>query len=244
MTDDTSGPGAPDGSAGEAASLPHGGVERSDLPAGASDDAPTRARWTPPEDDETAPAPRDLPRAVTVLLAVVAAGCLVAACFSHDWLTNRHVGDFGYSPLSYRDCRLTCTTISNFQLAENVDLFSFEVHRIPRVFPITGLATFVALLVAAAGLLLAAGLALANKRPDLPVSPTTFTLLGLLIGLVTGCVFVATKPGAVGAVGVDWSFWAFGIGSVAGIAAAQMLARQIRPVDPDLLHDAMNADRF
>jgi hypothetical protein len=37
---------------------------------------------------------------------------------------------------------------------------------------------------------------------------------------------------------------ALGIGSVTGIAGARLLARQIRPVDPDLLHDAMNPDRF
>jgi hypothetical protein len=31
---------------------------------------------------------------------------------------------------------------------------------------------------------------------------------------------------------------------VAGIAGAQLLAKQIRPADPDLLQDAMNPDRF
>ncbi|MGH9883906.1 MAG: hypothetical protein ACREBE_00135, partial [bacterium] len=66
----------------------------------------------------------------------------------------------------------------------------------------------------------------------------------IMIGLISGCVFVATKPGDVGTVGVAWSFWAFGIGSVAGIAGAQLLAKQIRPADPDLLQDAMNPDRF
>jgi hypothetical protein len=195
-------------------------------------------------DDSTDPTPRETPRAVGVLVALVAAGCLVAACFSQRWLANRYAGDLGYSLLSYRDCRTTCTTLSNFQVVEITQSSPFAEQRDSTTFPIAGLATFVVLLVAAAGLVAAAALATANRRPNLPISPTTFALLGIMIGLVTGCVFVATKPGGVGAVGVSWSFWAFGVGSVAGIAGAQLLARQIRPSDPDLLHDAMNADQF
>ena len=194
--------------------------------------------------DDTDPAPRPPSRVLAVLLALVAAGCLVAACFSHRWLANRRVGDLGYSPLSFQLCTPACTTISNFQVAENADDLPFAEDRVSRAFPIAGLVTFLVLLVAAGGLVVAAGLAAANKRPDLPVSPTTFALLGLMLGLITGCVFVATKPGEVGAVGVSWGFWAFGVGVVLGIAGAQLLARQIRPQDPDLLHDAMNPDQF
>jgi hypothetical protein len=177
----------------------------------------------------------------------VAAGCLVAACFSHRWLANPRAGDFGYSPLSYLDCRgssARCTAISNFQVADNTRESPFEEDRIGNTFPVAGAVTFGVLLIAAAGLVVAAALSAAHRRPDLPISPTTFALLGIMIGLVSGCVFVATKPGEVGAVGVAWSFWAFGIGSVAGIAGAQLLAGHIRPADPDLLHDAMNADQF
>jgi hypothetical protein len=226
-------------------------------------------------DDDIAPAPREPPQALSVLLAIMAAGCLIAACFSHHWLANRRVADLGYSPRSFQDaarhrgdaarhrgdeerrvadlgysplsfqiCMPSCTTISNFQVAESADDLPFEEDRVSRAFPIAGLLTFVVLLIAAGGLLVAAGIAAANKRPNLPVSPTTFALLGLMIGLVTGCVFVATKPGEVGAVGVSWGFWAFGIGSVVGITGALLLARQIRPSDPDLLHDAMNPDQF
>jgi hypothetical protein len=200
---------------------------------------------TPDPEDDIAPTRREPPRAVGVLLSLVAAGCLLAACFSHRWLANRRAGDFGYSPLSYLDCQTTtCTTISNFQVAKNTRDSPFYENRVGDVFPVAGLVTFIVLLVAAGGLVTAAGVAAANKRPDLPISPTTFALLGIMVGLVSGCVFVATKPGEVGAVGVAWSFWAFGIGSVAGIAGAQLLARQIRPSDPDLMHDAMNPDQF
>jgi hypothetical protein len=178
------------------------------------------------------------------LLALVAAACLVAACFSHRWLANRHYGDFGYSPLAFQQCGATCETLSNFQVAEIASDSPFEENRVSMAFPVAGLVTFVVLLIAAAGLVVTATIAAAGRRPSLPVSPTTFALLGIMAGLISGCVFVATKPGGVGAVGVAWSFWAFGIGSVVGIAGAQRLARQIRPVDPDLLDDAMNPDQF
>jgi hypothetical protein len=195
-------------------------------------------------DDNIAPAHPEPPRAACITLALAAAACLVAACFSHRWRANPRAGDFGYSPLSFQQCGAPCTTVSNFQVYKISQVSPFTEDRVSAVFPIAGLVGFATLLVAAAGLMVAAGLAAAGRRPDLWISPTTFALLGCMIGLVSGCVFVATKPGAVGAVGVSWSFWAFGIGSVAGIAGAQLLARQIRPRDPDLLHDAMNAEQF
>jgi len=196
------------------------------------------------EDDDIAPTARQPPRALGIVLALASAALLVAACFSHRWLANKHLGDFGYSPLSFQQCGARCEAISNFQVYDIASDSPFEENRVSGAFPIAGLLTFIALLVAAAGLVLGAGISAAGAHPNLPISPTTFALLGIMIGLISGCVFVATKPGGVGAVGVAWSFWAFGIGSVAGIAGAQLLAKQIRPADPDLLQDAMNPDRF
>jgi len=222
------------------------GAARGDGPAGAGapETSMNRLAEIAAEDDDTAPAGRDPPRALGIVLALVAAACLVAACFSHRWLANKHLGDFGYSPLAFQQCGVTCETISNFQVAEIASDSPFEENRVSMAFPVAGLLAFIALLVASAGLVIAAGIAAANGRPNLPISPTTFALLGIMIGLISGCVFVATKPGGVGAVGVAWSFWAFGIGAVTGIAGAQLLARQIRPTDPDLLQDAMNPDQF
>lgn len=194
--------------------------------------------------ESIAPLSRPLPPSVGRVLAVVAALCLVAACFSHRWLANRYYGDFGFSPLSFSRCEGVCVTATNFEVREISQASAFVENRVSLAFPVAGVLTFIVLLVAAVGLLVAAALAQLGKRPELPIAPTTVALLGLMIGLITGCVFVATKPGDVGAVGVAWSFWAFGIGSVAGIAAAQMLAKQIRPADPVLLHDVMNTEDF
>ena len=59
----------------------------------------------------------------------------------------------------------------------------------------------------------------------MPMAPTTLALLAIMAALVTGCVFVATKPGPGGFVGVGIAFWIFGAGAVMGIAGAQLLAK-------------------
>ena len=46
-------------------------------------------------------------------------------------------------------------------------------------------------------------------------------------------VFVATKPGPPGMVGVGLSFWIFGVGAVMGIVGAQLLAKVNRPPDTE-----------
>jgi hypothetical protein len=57
-------------------------------------------------------------------------------------------------------------------------------------------------------------------------------------------VFVATKPGPAGFVGVGIAFWIFGIGAVLGLGGSIMLARVNRPVDPDLMDGAIDPDKF
>jgi hypothetical protein len=223
-----------------------------------SDSQPMHAATEPPSDtsdedssasesgspsDDADPTARSR-RALGIGLALLSAGCLIAACFSHRWLANRHRGDLGYSLMSYEDCRSGCQVVPNMQVYENARKTPFEEQRVSLAFPVAGAVAFAALLVTAIALLTAAAIAAADRRPDLPVFPTTIALLGVMIGLITGCVFVATKPGEAGSVGVAWSFWAFGLGSVTGLAGAQLLARQLRPADPDLLSDAMNPDQF
>ncbi len=178
-------------------------------------------------------------------LALVAVAALVAACFSHRWLTNKYLGDVGFSPLSFETCYGDeCQTLSNFEVVDKANETYFEETHVSKAFPVSGIVAFGALLLACVGLLGAAGFAFAKKHSTLPISPATVALLGIMFGMIAGCVFVATKPGGTGGVGVGWAFWAFGIGCVAGIVAAQLLAKQIRPPDPDLLHDAMNPDQF
>jgi hypothetical protein len=107
-----------------------------------------------------------------------------------------------------------------------------------------GWMAFGACLLAAAALLVSAGLAFARKQMELAISPASVALLALVTALAAGCVFIATKPGPPGMLGVDLGFWAFGAGAVLGILGAQLLAKELRPPDPDLLDGALHPDDF
>ena len=80
-------------------------------------------------------------------------------------------------------------------------------------------------------LVICALLALGRSRLQLPISPASLALLGLLVAIVAGSVFIATKPGMRNRVGVDWSFVVFGVAVVTGIAAAQRISAELRQDD-------------
>lgn len=185
-------------------------------------------------------------RTLTIGLAVAAAACLIFAVFTQQWLVNG--GRFSEIGIGLHDS-YACTSFSRgmseaeCQYTSNAELVD-TFRELPRgekltssAFVPAGKATFVILLIAAAGLLAAAGLAAARKPLELPIAPTTIAVLGCMIGLIVGCVFVATKPGPPGMVGVGFSFWLFGIGCTAGIVGAQLLAKLNRPPDPDWADD-------
>jgi len=172
---------------------------------------------------------------------------LTFAAFSRTWIARPD--SIGFGPMGCHECNLEGGgggSMSNSAFVEMLRSTMGEegVKSSSNAFAPMGWVTFGLCLIAALGLLAAAGLGLANKRPDLPVAPTSAALMAIMVGLITACVFVATKPGGPGFVGVSMGFWAFGAGAVMGIAAAQMLAKILRPVDPDLLDDAMNPDAY
>lgn len=189
------------------------------------------------------PPPKKDTRMLAIGLAIAAAALLAFAAFSRTWV-GRPDG-IGFGPMGCTECNLTSSgSMSNAAFIEMLRGTGIDETYTSGTFAPMGWATFGLCLVAALGLLGAAGLAIAKKRPDLPMAPTTAALLGIMIALITGCVFVATKPGGPGFVGVSMGFWAFGIGAVMGIASAQMLAKINRPVDPDLLDGAMDPDQY
>lgn len=116
--------------------------------------------------------------------------------------------------------------------------------RAPPSFPIWGYVTLGALAIAALSLVTCAVLGLLKKRILWPMMPTTSALLGTAIGLVTGCVFIAMKPGPPGFVGTGMGFYAFGAGVLCSIGGAIMINKLLRPTDPDLLADAMDPDQY
>lgn len=190
-------------------------------------------------------------RMIGIALALVAGAALAYAAVSKQWLANGNVYEqisFGLRDMSQCGSAFgekDCDHYSNSEFVQHMRDFGGTAEmNTSGAFAPMGWITLVASLVAALGLLAAAGLAIAGKKPDLPMSPSTLALLGIIVAIITGCVFIATKPGPVGFVGAGLSFWVFGGGCVLGIAGAQMLARVNRPLDPDLMHDAMNADEF
>jgi hypothetical protein len=204
--------------------------------------------------DEPEPRRPDRKR-LAVGIAIAGAVCLIVAAFSRSWLENPRVsnnvrglsGEVRIGPLGFEACAgAACQTLSNAELVDAIAA-SYPLDKAKytsAAFSPAGWITLATCLCGALGLLAAAGIALANRRPELPISPASVALLATMLAMIAGCVFVATKPGPPGMVGVAWGFWIFGGGTVLGIAGSQLLAREIRPVDPDLLADAMDPDEF
>ncbi len=184
------------------------------------------------------------------MLALLAAGGLVAASMGRRWLTTAD-GDAGIGLQTSESChRGSCEAIGNSEIVDEVAKRIEEIKEmnkklppreqmaVPKAawggWPVVGMITFIALLLAATGLVGGAAVAIAGKRPVLPVMPTTLAVVGVLIGIITGCVFIATKPDSGMPLAVGWSFMAFGGGIVLALAAVFPLNRAIRPIDEEL----------
>ena len=187
-------------------------------------------------------------RWLAIALGFAAAAFLIYASFGRRWLYN--TADTDELGFGLRD-GFVCTSGECTVRPNSAYLHAFEqfgtladARKTSSTFVPLGLTTFALCLLAAVGLAAAAALALGKKTPELPMAPTTLSMLALMLALITGCVFVATKPGAPGVVGVGITFWAFGAGAVLGIASSLMLAKVNRPVDPDLMADAMDPEQY
>ncbi|HEY5928486.1 MAG TPA: hypothetical protein VIV11_42660 [Kofleriaceae bacterium] len=193
------------------------------------------------------PGKKDL-RPLATGLCAVAAACLIYAAFTHAWLVNAsRYAEIGFGLRTNYECGMSysfdgaeehskqaCEWHGNSELIKKWREMGPEAAKLTSgAFAPTGWITFIVALLAAAGLAAAAAFGALKKPMTLPIAPTTVALLGVMIGLITGCVFVATKPGPAGMVGVGLSFWIFGVGCVMGIAGAQMMAKVNRPPDPD-----------
>lgn len=100
-------------------------------------------------------------------------------------------------------------------------------------FAYAGIATIFFSIVSAGALIAAGVLAFKDKFIRSPIALTTVALLGLILALIFGCVFLGSIPQGIFKGGVSWPFFMFGTGVVAGLAGAQMLAKAYREVsDP------------
>lgn len=195
------------------------------------------------------PKPKKDNRQLAIGLALVAAALLIFSAFSRSWVERPALDSgVGFGPMGCHDCAVIVGkegNMSNGAFVSALREMGPEGERISSAaFAPMGWVTFGLALVAGLALLWAAFVAYQNKRPELAVSPPSIVLLSLMVCMITACVFVATKPGGPGFVGVSIGFWAFGAGLVCGIIGAQMIAKLIRPVDPDLLDGAMTPDSY
>jgi hypothetical protein len=193
------------------------------------------------------PMKKDL-RPLATGLCAAAAACLIYAAFTNAWLVSAgRYADIGFGLRTNKECRESysfdggeehrkqvCESHTNAEVIAMLRAGSESQKKMASAaFVPTGWITFIVALLGALGLAGAAAFGALKKPMAGPIAPTTIALLSVMIGLITGCVFIATKPGPVGMVGVGLSFWIFGVGCVMGIAGAQMMAKVNRPPDPE-----------
>ncbi|MBK7070704.1 MAG: hypothetical protein IPH44_00250 [Myxococcales bacterium] len=178
------------------------------------------------------------------ILAIVAAVLLAVSLFL-PWLKSKQSKYVNASMtlLSFKVCSGDgdeCESMSNFKLAKKMkELNELSSKKEGTTFPYFGLITLIVCLGAAAAMLAGGVLGLMGKFVRSPIAITTVGLLAACLGLITGCIFVAVKPGGAGAIGVSWPFFVFGTAIVMGVAACQMLAKAFGPPEYDPYADPM-----
>lgn len=193
-----------------------------------------------PNDPSYRPRPPRDHRMIAIGLCIAAIVCFGYAAFSHRWLENTQGGvSAGVSLIGFEVCSFEeCQSISNFAMIAELKKNTPRRQEPPSgMFAPAGVITMGLSLLSVIALGGSVFLAWKRKRLALRVPTTSIALLAIMGALLTGCLFIAKKPGGetgYDAVGVGPSFWAFAIACVAGIAGAQMLAKYIKPIDPDL----------
>lgn len=183
--------------------------------------------------------PRDY-RPIGIGLCALAALLMIYACVSSRWIEVTSDGDrLGFSLTKFEVCaKDECKSES---IGKVMDEWKDQRGiKTSGAFQPMGIATLILLAISALALIATAVLAARKMKVKTP--PSSFALLAIMGALVTGAIFVATKPAqktegferVIFAFGVGPGFWAFGIACVLGIVGAQMLNKLLRPIDPDL----------
>ena len=211
-------------------------------------------------------------RVLAILVSLAAAAALAYACVSTTWLynpRNKQHFEVGFGLTRMFECELAgeCKRLSNAAFASEwkalladirkraqedpadtqAQAFAIQAQtelKVAGAWTTLGWITLGCAALAALSLLACVVLVLGKKRVAWPIMPTTTAILGTAIGLITGCIFVALKPGPPGYVGVHLGFFAFGGGVIAGLVGALMMNKLLRPYDPDLLADSMDPEHY
>jgi len=183
---------------------------------------------------------------IAFIVAAVAILAIGATLFSHNWLSAGGEIEGGLGLRGYEICFMgQCQSQSNKALIDDfnegekrkAEMLGGKADTKSPAFWIAGYLT----LVAGFGTILSLGLAIAmvaqGKWWAKPMPPTSAAFLFLFLGLAGAVVFLVTNPtsGTAFQLGTGWAFWVFGLGTVVGIAATQMLAK-FKPAEPELTY--------
>jgi hypothetical protein len=190
-------------------------------------------------------------REVGIGLAIAAGLALIIAAFTPGWLRSPYGDGTHLGLISATLCANPdrCERMSNFALVSKLnerteqdtivmermdrhnELRSYEPEEPSGAFAPMGLVALISAAVGGLSLFLMAFLAIKRKKVESPIQPAQVALLSILLSLITGCAFIATKPGGDRGIGVGYSFWIFGVSAVVGIVGAQILNKLIKPPD-------------
>jgi hypothetical protein len=193
-------------------------------------------------------------REIGIGFAAAAGLALVIAALTHGWLVNPYIADIHMGLISTQLCQSHehCESHTNFELMSTLreaaerqdsvvetmqmegrsafaDASTDNASDVSGAFAPAGLVAMIACIIGGLALMATAVLAFKKIRLALPLHLSTISLIAIMVSLIFGCIFIATKPGGMRGVGVGYSFWIFGAASVAGIIGAQILNKLVKP---------------
>lgn len=190
------------------------------------------------------PVPENPAKKKQIAFAVAGAAvlALVLTLFSHSWLRAGGGIDAGFGLRSMNVCMGgECESQTNKKIidehnknAEEMREAGFgKVETKSALFWIAGYLTGFAAVGAIVCLILSVVMVAKGQFWLKPIPPTSGAFLFLFIGLLGAVVFLVTNPtkGTGMQFGTGWAFWVFGIGTVTGIVASQLLVK-FKPAEP------------
>ena len=163
-------------------------------------------------------------KAIAAALAFASAAALTWSTFSSQWA---HQLSYGTDTFGLREW-ISCAEDGG--LCESRSMASLARFAKTDLFPTFGWICSVSMWIAALSLAGSAALMLTGRFIGRPIALTTVALLALAVGLISGFVFLSTRPPEN--YGPGPGFWAFAVGELVGIVATILVAR-IRPPDPE-----------
>jgi hypothetical protein len=164
------------------------------------------------------------------IVCIVAAVLVVVPCLGLRWMKAQRGIDAGVSLLFVSAGE---HSESNLNAVDEINKYATDKDKIIGTYAYAGIATLFFAVLGAGALGAAAYFSFKDKFIRTPMALTTAALLALCLSLVCGCVFLGAMPRFAFGGGVSWPFFLYGVGVVAGLTGAQMLAKAYSEVrDP------------